>query len=472
MEAAEALLAGRLTSEALVAWAVERHGASEGQLGAFVAFDSEAALEDARLADQVRSRFGSLGPLHGIPVSIKDHFGVSGFPTFAGTRRELPEGFRQEGPVVRALRQELAVVTGKTIAVELAFGGIGTNPHWGTPKNPWDAVHHRVPGGSSAGAGVSLWQGTALVALGTDTAGSCRIPAAMTGTVGLKTTLGRWSTAGVVPLSSTLDTVGFLTSTVGDAAWVFEALDADLAKRGSLRGALRDGRSAGRPRPPASPRLGVVREQLWEDCSPGVAEALEAALSELSGAQMTVGEAALPETREAEDLLRSGSVVSAELDDFLERELPYLRDGLDPAVASRIKDGGEISAREYLARRARIRALAQAAQARFTGWDVLVCPTVPITPPVVSALEELAVYRRQNFLALRNTCVANFLGLCALSLPVGLDAAGMPVGLQLLAPAGAEVRLLEVGMALEAQLGTPEDRLGWPPGVPRGTRPW
>ena len=138
---------------------------------------------------------------------------------------DTPGGLAFDTGPAGSLLDGLAPITGKTHTVELAFGGLGVNEHHGTPRNPWDAEHARVPGGSSAGAGVSLWEGSALVALGTDTAGSVRIPASMTGTVGLKTTPGRWPTAGIVPLSPTLDTAGLLARTAADAAWAFAALD-------------------------------------------------------------------------------------------------------------------------------------------------------------------------------------------------------------------------------------------------------
>ncbi|NIR35760.1 MAG: amidase, partial [Actinobacteria bacterium] len=157
-------------------------------------------------------------PLTGIPISVKDLYGVDGLPTFAGTTRALPERWSRDAWLVRRLRDAGAIIVGKTHMVEMAFGGVGLNPSWETPRNPWDAGTHRIPGGSSSGAGVSLWEGSALIALGSDTGGSIRIPAALTGTVGQRTTKGRWPTTGVVPLSPTFDTVGALTRTVEDSA--------------------------------------------------------------------------------------------------------------------------------------------------------------------------------------------------------------------------------------------------------------
>ena len=144
---------------------------------------------------------------------------------YAGSSRLMPDALQREGPLVENLRQQRAVFTGKTHTVEFAFSGLGLNSHWGTPRNPWDTAVHRVPGGSSSGAGVSLIEGSAILAFGSDTAGSVRIPASLTGTVGLKTTHGRWPLAGIVPLSPTLDTAGLLARTADDMLFAFAAID-------------------------------------------------------------------------------------------------------------------------------------------------------------------------------------------------------------------------------------------------------
>ncbi len=222
---AAAMRDGGVSASGLADWAVANHDRRTETLQAYKAwepsrFHAEAAAADAALAAGI-----DLGPLQGIPVSVKDLYGLSGYPIFAGCSRELPEKWQAEGPVVRALRHQLATVSGKTHTVQFAFGALGTNPYWGTPRNPWDGENHRVPGGSSAGAGVSLIEGSALLAYGSDTGGSVRMPASFTGTVGVKTSKGRWSTAGIVPLSTTLDTAGTLTRTVADAALAFAVID-------------------------------------------------------------------------------------------------------------------------------------------------------------------------------------------------------------------------------------------------------
>ncbi|MDX1606950.1 MAG: amidase, partial [Candidatus Competibacterales bacterium] len=359
------------------------------ELNAYLTWTPEFARRQAAAADAALAAGVRPGPLTGIPVSVKDHFGVSGLPVYAGTARELPDRWQTEGPVVTRLRRQLAVITGKTQAVELAFGGVGVNHHHGTPRNPWDAEHHRVPGGSSSGAGVSLQEGSALLALGTDTAGSVRIPASLTGCVGLKTSAGRWSTAGIVPLSTTLDTAGLLALSVADVAYGFAALDpawdepmAFLDAHDRLQ--------------PADLRIGVAGPELWGDTETGVTATLRETLDALSRAGARLQDAPLPETDDARQLLRQGSVVAAECDAFVERELPGWRSLLDPIVSARITDGGTISAREYLARLARHEALGRSAAARFAGVDVIAAPTVPIPPPRLDDVATLEDYRPRN----------------------------------------------------------------------------
>ncbi len=456
---AAALRSGELAALELAESAIARHADLGGPLNAYKSWNPDEALLQARAADAVFASGTALGPLHGIPVSVKDLYGVKGWPTFAGTPRRLPPKWESEGPVVAALRRQLGVVMGKSHTVELAFGGLGVNPHWGTPRNPWDAKSHRVPGGSSSGAGVSLWEGSALAALGSDTAGSVRIPASMTGTVGLKTSFGRWPVAGIVPLSKSLDTAGVLARSVADAAYAFAALDPAWGSAEAL-----EARIAGLEL--SRVRIGIAAAPLWDNCMPGVAEAARAALDELAAKGAQLKDFALPEAADARELLRSGSVVSAECDAFLESELPEWRELIDPIIKIRIADGGAISARELLLRYRKLAELSRSAAERFAACDVIALPTVPVTPPTLDEVADLAAYRRANIAALGNTCVANYLTLCALTMPAGLDAAGMPVGLMLMAPFGQEERLLAIALAVERALGTPRERLGAPPLAP------
>ncbi|MEM9073262.1 MAG: amidase [Myxococcota bacterium] len=439
-EIADALRARTLRAEELAERAL-----AANRLGAYRSVDAERTLAMARAADAAFDAGVDTGALQGIPVSIKDLYGVPGFPVFAGSPKRLPERFEAAGPVVQRCLKQLAVVTGKTHTVEFAFGGIGTNPHYETPRNPWDLEHPRAPGGSSSGAGVSLSEGSAFVAFGTDTAGSVRIPASWTGNVAIKTTKGRWSTKGIVPLSSSLDTAGILTRTVRDAAFAFRALDphARPISEAALHG-LRIGRAPG---------------LFFEDCSPGVAEAVDQAIGALANAGAIRLSLELPELEPTRALFNVGGPVSTELYLFLQDELPAWYEGLDPNVQARVGNAGNLPAHEYLRRLKTMASLSASIVERLAEVDVLLAPTVANTPPRLVDIATPETYAPQNLLCLRNTCIASYLGLCAVTLPCGRDAAGMPVGLQLIGPPHSEERLLGIALAIEdclgVDLGTP-----------------
>lgn len=449
-DAARALRTGDTSAEKLARAALDRQ-ARFAPLMAYKSLDPEITLAHARAADTAFAAGADTGLLQGIPVSVKDLYAVDGFPVFAGTPRPLPEAFRIEGPVIQALRRQLGVVTGKTHTVEIAFGGLGTNSHWGTPRNPWDADDHRVPGGSSAGAGISLIEGSAFLALGTDTAGSVRVPASMTGTVGLKTSQGRWSLDGIFPLSPSLDTAGLLARSVADLAWGFAALDPRVGEYPAPRGGV------------AGLRLGVPDRHFPEDCSPGILEGFEAGLAELERAGAVLVPFAMPECAEAWEYFTSGGLAASEAWEFLNAEIPEVLESLDDMVRQRLAEGGQLPAHEYLHRRRRLGLLGAAVADRLQDIDALVCPTVPETPPLLSGVERIEDYRARNLQALRNTCMANLLGFCALTLPVALDAAGMPVGLTLMAPAMRDESLLALAGGIETVLGSGRERLGIAP---------
>lgn len=450
-----ALRSGEISAVELFEQAREAHEEFGAALCAYRLWDEEHARDQANAADAALGRGVDLGPLHGIPVSVKDLYGVSHLDTFAGSPKALPEKWSIEGPVMRAVHNQGAVVTGKTHMVEFAFGGLGTNAHWPVPRNPWDKQEYRVSGGSSSGAGVSLIQGSAMVALGTDTAGSVRVPASMTGTVGLKITAGRWPIEGIVPLSPTLDTPGILTRSVADAALVFESIEAAIGKR-ELRPI---------PELPdmAGVRIGIAEHHYWESCPDDITGPLRVAIGELEQAGAKIVSLDLPQTDEAYALFRQGSVVSSELNDFLTHELPEWRDNLDANIAFRLSSALDLASDEIIKRRSQMAELTASMAAAMNQIDVLVSPTVPVTAPLLSEVQDPKAYSAKNLLALSNTCIANILGLCAITMPVALDGKGIPIGLQIMAVGGAEDRLLATALLFENKLGMSKDRLGKPP---------
>lgn len=420
-------------------------------------------VDPARVRVEAAAATGRIGAdaaapaLAGLPVSAKDLYVVEGYDTFAGTTMALDGHLGGEGPVVRSLRDAGVVVTGKTHTVEFAFGGIGTNPHWPTPVNPWAAEIERVSGGSSSGAGVGLWTGSAALALGSDTAGSVRVPASYTGCIGLKTTHGRWSLDGVAPLSPSLDTAGVLALDASVVAEAFKVIDpvarqvpgrVDRAWPGAVDGT----------------RLGVLR-QAYDDAEPGVAEAVDGALKELEQAGAVLVDVALPEADDALALFRVGGIAGIEFAALINNRFPEWKDQLDPNVLQRFKAIEPASAIEYLKRVDQLAAMQASAARRMddAGVAALVGPTVPITPPSVQEVADPDRYVDRNMLTLRNTVVGNFLKLCGFTIPAGKDAADMPVGLQVMARTDADIYAVGLLLAVERVLGRPYDRLGAPP---------
>jgi aspartyl-tRNA(Asn)/glutamyl-tRNA(Gln) amidotransferase subunit A len=348
---------------------------------------------------------------------------------------------------------------GKTHTVELAFGGVGINPHWDTPWNPWDADTHRIPGGSSAGAGVSLCEGSALVALGSDTGGSIRIPAALTANVGLRTSLKRWPTTGVVPLSSTLDTVGALTRTVEDQAWFFGAVDPKWGDPGALLDQLRR-------RDVDGIRIGIPQCDIWSECQPDIKDALDTALAQLEarGATLVDIDGTLLDDG-FEVAIGQRPIAGPELRAFMERELPEWLPILAPIVRDRLATAAKLDEPAYLDAIERHRRLVAEAPSLFERADVLALPANLGTPPPVSELSDLGLYAQTNRAILRPHYPVSVLGLIGISLPAGLDDSAMPVGLQLVGRGGEDETLLGIALAAERVLGTAREQVGTAPAV-------
>ncbi len=439
------LSAGKLTSEELTRYAIDKHETVGASLNAYKCWRPERAMAMAQHSDQLHSSKQTYQALQGLPISVKDIYGLEGYPIFAGSANELPEKWQRNGPIVSSLTAQGAVFIGKTHTVEFAYGGLGVNNHWGTPRNPWDTNSHRVPGGSSSGAGVSLIEGSALVALGSDTAGSVRVPASFTGNVGLKTSTGLWSTDGIVPLSPTLDTAGILTRTAVDAHFVYSTLQ-QSSRFESICSTIEqqyrrfDGMKF---------RIGIDDGIIWNTTASDIAQVCMDGIRSLEQHSFQTVQFEFPESTIAIELRNVGGPVSAELVEFLRSELPDWYERLDPVIRDRIKLGGDISATEYLRRRRQINDSRRTVQQHFENCDVIASPTVPLTPPMMSEIVTPEDYMTRNLLTLQNTTVGSFLDLCAITIPVGLDRAGMPVGLQFMALPGNELMLLAIGRRLE-----------------------
>jgi aspartyl-tRNA(Asn)/glutamyl-tRNA(Gln) amidotransferase subunit A len=434
-----------------------RHERYGKLLHAYRHIDWVGARKAAAAADRALAA-GKAGPLCGIPVSVKDIYGVQGMPAYAGSDRKLPEDpWSRDGWLVRRVRAAGAVIVGKTHTVEFAYGGVGINPQWGTPRNPWDPTIARIPGGSSCGAGVSLWEGSALVALGSDTGGSIRIPSAFTGVVGHKTTKGRLPTSGVTQLGSTFDTLGALTRTVVDSAYFFGCVDPELGDPAAFLDALDKYSVQGL-------RIRIPRCRIRDACQSDIANVLHSALDELhaAGAQLQHSDGDLLD--DACEHYMVGGIGKAEIHAWLTAELPGWIERLHPIVGSRITGALALDSAEYRDAIAHQRYLAAQAGTLFGDADVLALPANLVSPPPVAAvLDDLERYKEVNSATLRPTCPVNLLELCAISIPVGLDDAGMPVGLQLVARRGDDEALLGAALAVERVLGTPVQRLGLPP---------
>jgi len=446
---------GKLKARALADEAIANHERFGGKLLAYSQWAPEHARKCAEAADAAFAVGSRAGPLQGIPTSIKDLFAHSGFPTYAGSPTRLPPKFEIDGPVVANLRRQMATVMGKTHMVEFAFGGTGQNAHYGSPYNAWDTKVHRSPGGSSSGAGVSLCEGSALVAFGSDTAASVRLPAAVTGNAGLKITKDRWSTEGIVPLSFSFDTPGILARSMADAAFSFAALDPHLGDSFAFMHRV--------PMSVSGIRIGLADSWFWDDCENGIDEIVRAAIDKLGWAGAIVKDRAFPQAREAFAVFSEGGVSAIELRAFLDRELPDWLATIDPVNAPALKNAESLSAREYLSRRLRLQTAAQSALLHFDVVDVIATPTVMFTPHVLAEETDAEQFWAHNRKIVHNLVPVNYLTLCAATLPVGLDRLGMPVGLQLIAKGGDDERLVAIACAAERILGTPRDILGVAP---------
>ena len=437
------LATGRTTALALAETALARAQDAAGE-GArvFTRLSAERARASARASDGLRAAGIVRSPLEGIPVSVKDLFDVAGQVTTAGSvvLRGAAHATRN-APVIDRLIAAGAVIVGRTNMSEFAFSGLGLNPHHGTPANPWDRAARRIPGGSSSGAAVSVTDGMAAVAIGSDTGGSVRIPAALCGLTGFKPTQRRVSIGGTVPLSTSLDSIGPLGASVRCCAIADAVLAGDPVPAPITRDV-------------AGARLAVPQPVVLAGMAATVAAAFARALARLSAAGARITRLAVPEFAQFAALHARGSLAAAEAWAWHRALLAGHEAEYDPRVASRIRGGERMNAADYIDLLAARRRWIAQVEARITGFDALMLPTVPIVAPRIADLEASdEAYFAANGLILRNCTLINFLDGCALSLPC--HAAGEArVGLMLAAIGGCDRDVLTLGMGVEAALAT------------------
>lgn len=441
-ELSAGLHAGELSSRELVSHYLDRIARANGKLNAYAEVYEETAIAAADAADRMRASGWPLGPLHGLPIAVKDLCDIEGRIGTVGSKYFAKRRGKFTSTVVQRLQAAGMIILGKAQMTEFAFGGFGTNPLCGTPWNPWDLATHRIPGGSSSGSGVAVAAGLAPAAIGSDTGGSIRIPAAFNGIVGLKPTVGRISVHGCFPLSTTLDSIGPMTRSVADSALLLAALAGadpnDPTTHGRPALALPDF---------ANPdlrglRIGTLPEaQFPAGVDAHAREVWRASIATFRALGALVTERSFP--FDFDDIAgRMGQLIAAEAYNIHRDYADDPAAALGAAVRARLLGGRAISAADYIAARAeQVTAIALFAQ-WMEDCDAFLTPALPYAAIPVAEVDELrtpAVFTRTG----------NYVGACGLALPAGCTDTGLPLGIQLLGKAFAERTLLRLGAAFE-----------------------
>ncbi len=440
---AKDLATGRTSARKLVRECLDRIADPEGEgERAFIKVHSEHALVAASAIDQMREAGIAPSPFAGIPISIKDLADIAGDVTTAGsTALADAEPAEVDAPVVARLRAAGFIVIGRTNMTEFAFSGIGINPHYGTPAAPFDRVTRRIPGGSSSGAAVSVADGMAAIGIGSDTGGSCRIPAALCGVVGYKPTASTVPREGVVPLSTTLDSIGPLANSVECARIVHNilaGLPVGEGKVSTLKGM----------------RIAVPQTVMLDGLDAHVQQCFDRALHVLSQVGALVTHLPLKEFALVAAINAKGGFSAAEAwswhreHDIIERQAAKY----DPRVLARLVKAKDQTGADYVDALKLRAALISGVEAAIASYDVLAMPTVPIVPPAIAALEEnLDLFTHVNQTMLRNPAVVNMFDGCAISLPMHRRGEA-PAGLMLAAAGGRDAALFAHAAAIETVL--------------------
>ena len=438
---AELLRSGSVSPVELTSDCLARIKKLNPGLNAFITVTAESALAQARQAEAEIRHGEWRGPLHGIPIALKDLIDTAGVRTTAASSLFKDRIPTQDAEVVRRLKAAGAVLLGKQNLHEFAYGGSSIVSYFGEVRNAWNPEH--IAGGSSGGSATAVAAGMGYGAIGTDTAGSVREPAALCGVVGLKPTYGRVSARGVIPLSISLDHVGPIARTVADAAIIFQAIAGfDVKDKTSVDAPVEDyvpviGESV-RPL-----RIGVPRKFFFEDLDAGVASATDHALSGLAtmGAELHDMEFPVPTDRKLQ---------SAESYAFHAEFVARSPELYQPETLRRIRSGQNVSEQDLAESRRELERARRNIAAIFEDVDLLVTPTTPIPAPAIAELKQNPdLLRPQELLLLRNTRPINVWGLPAISIPCGFTPAGLPIGLQIIGPHWGEAKVLQVAQAYE-----------------------
>jgi aspartyl-tRNA(Asn)/glutamyl-tRNA(Gln) amidotransferase subunit A len=437
---AEALATGTTTALTLAEECLARAADPTGEGSrVFIALDPAKVRAQATASDALRQHGIVASPLAGVTVSVKDLYDVQGEVTAAGSKAlaDSPPAAR-DAPSIARLRAAGAVLMGRTNMTEFAYSGVGMNPHHGTPSSPWDRKTGRIPGGSSSGAAVSVADGMAVVGLGTDTGGSCRIPAALCGTVGWKPTARRIPLDGVTPLSPALDSLGSMGASVACVALIDQIMAGETVRPLT-------------PPPLKGQRLGVLKTVVLDGLDKEVAAAYERVLAALAKAGAQLIDVEISALGAMPSLFLKGGLTAAEGSAWHKTLIAAKGNLYDPRVRSRLEMGFTQTAADYLGVVAARRVLVAEFDAATRGFDALIMPACPIIAPPISAFARDEDFTRINQQLLRNTLIGNVTDRCSISLPIHRHGeAG--VGLMLVGERGADHTVLSLAAAIETAL--------------------
>jgi len=448
-ELAALIRKGEITCVELARHFISRINRLEDKLNAYRLLCTESALDRARAADSDFKKGGDRGLLQGIPYAAKDLIDAKGLATTAGAKIFERHIAAEDAEVIRRLGQAGMILLGKTNTVQFAFSGVGINHDHGTPHNPWSETHY-LPGGSSSGSGVAVAAGLVPVALGTDTGGSVRVPAALCGTVGLKTTVGRVSRAGVYPLSWSLDSVGVLARSVEDAALVYQCMQgADINDDTTLGLAPQDVLK-GLKSSLKGKRLAFAETVFFDDIHPEVNTAVHACGDVFKELGAAVSRIAFAEAAEALELNPGGVFIASEGYTINAKWLEENFDRLDPVVARRMIKGKDIPAAKYLGNMLAAKRLRAKAYNALKDIDAILVPTTCMpAKPLAEVDTDIDTYLNYNAMYLRNTNIGNTLNLCGLNVPCGFTKEGLPIGLLIYGKPFQEEVVLNIGYAFQ-----------------------